>query len=312
MQVRLRPGTSEDAEACGKIVFEAFKSICDQHNFPLEIPSVEAATGLVSGALAHPGFYSVVAELDGRIVGSNFLDERSVIAGIGPVTVDPSVMNATIGRQLMRAVLDRATERSFPGVRLVQIAWHYRSLVLYTKLGFDTCETLSVMQGTPLDRKLDGYEVRPALQEDVPACKRLCRRVHGHDRGGEILDALTHGAANVVERQGRLTGYCTGIGYFHHAVAETNDDLAALIGAATTFDGPGFLLPSRNGELFRWCLRHGLRVGEQATLMTIGLYNEPAGAYLPSSATDGCPGLGSRIRTCLVNASPTSCWRVGW
>jgi hypothetical protein len=26
--------------------------------------------------LSHPGFYSVVAELDGRVAGSNFLDER--------------------------------------------------------------------------------------------------------------------------------------------------------------------------------------------------------------------------------------------
>ncbi|MDP8899858.1 MAG: GNAT family N-acetyltransferase [Actinomycetota bacterium] len=282
MQVRLRPGTSDDAEACGRIVYEAFKSICDQHNFPLEIPSVEAATGLVTMSLANPGMYSVVAELDGRIVGSNFLDERSVIAGIGVVTVDPSVMNVTIGRQLMQDVLDRAAQRNFPGVRLVQIAWHYRSLALYTKLGFDTRETLSVMQGPPLDLKIDGYEVRPAREADVPACNQLCRRVHGHDRGGHLLDAIPQGAANVVERQGKLTGYCTGIGFFHHAVAETNDDLAALIGAATTFDGPGFLLPSRNGELFRWCLSRGLRIAEQATLMTIGLYNEPAGAYLPS------------------------------
>ncbi len=282
MQVRLRPGTSDDAEACGRIVYEAFKSICDQHNFPLKIPSVEAATGLVTMSLANPGMYSVVAELDGRIVGSNFLDERSVIAGIGVVTVDPSVMNVTIGRQLMQDVLDRAAQRNFPGVRLVQIAWHYRSLALYTKLGFDTRETLSVMQGPPLDLKIDGYEVRPAREADVPACNQLCRRVHGHDRGGHLLDAIPQGAANVVERQGKLTGYCTGIGFFHHAVAETNDDLAALIGAATTFDGPGFLLPSRNGELFRWCLSRGLRIAEQATLMTIGLYNEPAGAYLPS------------------------------
>jgi hypothetical protein len=86
----------------------------------------------------------------------------------------------------------------------------------------------------------------------------------------------------VVERLGRITGYATGMGWFHHAVAETNDDLKALIGAATAFAGPGFLVPSRNGEVFRWCLSQGLRVVNQATLMTIGLYNEPGGAYLPS------------------------------
>jgi hypothetical protein len=32
----------------------------------------------------------------------------------------------------------------------------------------------------------------------------------------------------------------------------------------------------------RWCLDRGLRIAAQANLMTTGLYNEPAGAYLPS------------------------------
>ena len=31
-----------------------------------------------------------------------------------------------------------------------------------------------------------------------------------------------------------------------------------------------------------WCLANGFRLVMQMTLMTIGFYNEPAGAYLPS------------------------------
>jgi hypothetical protein len=85
----------------------------------------------------------------------------------------------------------------------------------------------------------------------------------------------------VVEHDGRITGYTTGVGWFTHSVSESNNDLKALIGAATEYSGPGFLLPTRNTELFRWCLAHGLRLVQQMTLMTIGLYNEPQGAYLP-------------------------------
>jgi len=44
---------------------------------------------VVSGLIAHPGFFSVAAEHDGRIVGSNFLDERSAIFGVGPITSTP-------------------------------------------------------------------------------------------------------------------------------------------------------------------------------------------------------------------------------
>jgi hypothetical protein len=58
--------------------------------------------------------------------------------------------------------------------------------------------------------------------------------------------------------------------------------MRALIGAAESFPGPGFLVPMRNGELLRWCLAEGLRITQTMTLMTIGLYNQPDGAWLPS------------------------------
>jgi GNAT superfamily N-acetyltransferase len=73
--------------------------------------------------LTNPRFYSVVAEVDGRIVGSNFLDERNAIAGVGPITVDPTAQNRTIGRRLMDAVHERAAHKNFAGVRLIQAAF---------------------------------------------------------------------------------------------------------------------------------------------------------------------------------------------
>ena len=282
MDATLRPGNAEDTKRCGAICYEAFKTIAEQHNFPPDFPSPEVATALLTGLLAHPGFYAVVAELDGRVVGSNFLDERSTVAGIGPITVDPAVQNRTVGRQLMQHVLDRVMQRRFPGVRLVQAAYHNRSLSLYARLGFVAREPLSTMQGTPLAVQIPGYTVRPATERDLDACNQVCVQVHGHDRRGELLDAITQGTATVVEHGGRITGYATPIAFFGHAVGETNAELKALIGAAPAFPGPGFLLPTRNGELFRWCLDHGLRVVQPMTLMSVGLYNEPAGAYLPS------------------------------
>lgn len=232
--------------------------------------------------IAAPGFFGVVAEQDGRIVGSNFLDERSPIAGVGPITVDPAVQNSGIGRRLMQAVMDRAAERKMPGIRLVQDGFHNRSLCLYTRLGFVTREPLSVMQGPPLGMSLPGYEVRPATAADTAACDAVCHQVHGFHRSGELADAIAQKTATVVEHLGRVTGYATGLAYFAYAVGETNEDMKALIGAAPVFMGPGFLLPTRNHDLFRWCLDHGLRLVKQQTLMTIGLYNEPSGAWLPS------------------------------
>ncbi len=282
MEVKIREAREDDAPACGRICYEAFKAIADEHNFAPDFPDAETAVGVLSMTLRNGGFYAVVAELEGRVVGSNFLDERNPISGVGPITVDPQAQNHGVGRRLMRAVMERSERRGFAGIRLVQSGYHCRSLSLYSKLGFEVREHLSCMQGPPINETLPGCTVRPAAEGDREACNRLCMRIHGHHRGGELRDAVRRGAATVVERAGRITGYASQIAFFAHAVAETNDDLKALIGAAKSFEGPGFLVPSRNGELMRWCLAKRLRVTQPMTLMTVGLYNEPAGAYLPS------------------------------
>lgn len=282
MSIVLRPGTAADATVCGTICYEAFRSVCTAHNFPPDFPSPEVASGLLSMLLAHPRFYSVVAEAEGRIVGSNFLDERSCIVGLGPITVDPTVQNSGVGARLMQDALDRSGRRKAAGVRLLQSGFHNRSLCLYTKLGFRTREPVSILQGNPLGLTFPGYEIRKATTADVDACVKICHQVHGFDRGAELRDAIEQSAASVVEHLGRITGYTTGIAFFAHTVAETNQGLMALISAAPEFGGPGFLLPTRNHEVFTWCLEAGLKLVFQMTLMTIGLYNEPNGAYMPS------------------------------
>jgi GNAT superfamily N-acetyltransferase len=278
----LRAGRAEDAEDCGSICYRAFKGIADQHNFPPDFPSSEVAVGLMAPLLSRNDVYSVVAEADGRVVGSNFLWENGTIAGVGPITIDPAAQNVAVGRRLMEDVLWRARERNIAGVRLVQAAYHNRSLSLYTKLGFDTREPLSNLQGPAIEQQIPGYTVRPATEEDLGACNELCFKVHGHHRGPELLGAIRQGTATVVEHGGRITGYTTTVGFFGHTVGESNEDLKALIGSAPSFPGPGFLLPTRNGEVLRWCLERGLRIVQPMTLMSVGLYNEPAGAFMPS------------------------------
>ena len=282
MNTNFRAGKPGDAEICASICYEAFKAIADQHNFPHDFSDRETALGLLTELLRREDIYSVVAEKDGRIVGSNFLWESGVIAGVGPITVDPGVQNSAIGRQLMEDVLRRARERRFVGVRLLQSAYHNRSLSLYTKLGFAAREPLSNLQGPPIGTQIPGYDVRKANRGDLEACASLCIRVHGHDRAAELLEAIRQGTATLIEHAGRITGYATLIGFFGHAVGESNEDLKALIGAAPAFLGPGLIVPTRNSELLRWCLEKGLRINQPMTLMSMGLYNEPAGAFLPS------------------------------
>ncbi len=280
--VRIRRATSADADVCGKICFEAFGNIAAQHNFPPDFTAHQQPIDALAWMFAHPAFFCVVAEQDGKLIGSNCLDERTPIAGVGPITVDPAAQNQTAGRQLMQAVMARASERNFQGIRLVQVAYHNRTLALYAKLGFAVREPLALLQGPPIQKTPSGYRVRPARSEDIASCNDLCQRVHGHHRSGELADAIQEGTAVVAELDGHLRAYASGVGFFGHAVGENNRDLQALIATAAQFAGPGILVPTRNAGLFRWCLENGLRVVQPMTLMTMGLYNEPTGAFLPS------------------------------
>jgi predicted N-acetyltransferase YhbS len=280
--VTIRRATARDADVCGRICYEAFREIAIKHGFIPDLPTPEVGIKLITGIFSHPRFFCVVAEQDGKIVGSNCLDEGRTIAGIGPITISPSAQNRSVGRQLMQAVMARAKQRKCAGVRLVQAGYHTRSLSLYSKLGFIVREPLACMYGEPIREAIPGYQVRPGQMADLDACDALCVRVHGHDRGEELRDAIRDGNAVVAESRGHITAYASSVAFFGHAVAESNEDLQAIISAANDFRKPGFLVPMRNAALFQWCLAKGLRTIEPLNLMTVGLYNEPTGAYLPS------------------------------
>ncbi|BDU73192.1 GNAT family N-acetyltransferase [Mesoterricola silvestris] len=278
----LRQAAPGDAPACGRICYEAFAALGLAHHFPCDFPSAEAAAGMLEGPFSDPGFHGMVALREGRIIGSVCLDERGPVVCLGPITVDPGAQNAGTGRRLMEAALERERGRGAAGVRLVQAAFHNRTMALYASLGFEVREPLSCMQGRTRTRGLPGCEVRPARPEDLDACDALALRVHGHQRRGDLERMIHAGQARLVEREGRITGYASALAFSGHATAEETLDLKALLASADGFQGPGILVPTRNADLFRWCLAEGLRVVQPMTLMSVGWYQEPAGAWLPS------------------------------
>src|SRR4051812_30449956 len=109
--ISLRQASPADADACSRICFDAFKGINDRHGFPSDFETPDRAMGLMNMLLANPQAYGVVAEVGGRVVGSNFLWEAEPVMGVGPITVEPSAQARSVGKGLMEAVLDRARER---------------------------------------------------------------------------------------------------------------------------------------------------------------------------------------------------------
>jgi predicted N-acetyltransferase YhbS len=282
-RVTLRDVEPGDAEACAQILFDAFGGIQDHHRFPRDFPELEAAAGIIGMWIPHPSIWGVVAESDGRIVGSNFIDERDPIRGVGPITVDPESQNAGVGRELMEAVMQRGD--GAPGIRLQQDAFHMRSLALYELLGFDLKEPVAVISGTPRSAPVQGVDVRPLEEGDLDECAALCKKVQGFERTNELRDSIQAFAPFVATRDDRIVAYASNVTFWplNHGVAESEDDMTALLqGAAGAVDEPlAFLVPLRTG-LFRWCLEEGLRLVKPMNLMALGEYQEPRGSWLPS------------------------------
>ena len=283
-QVTLREAEPRDAAPCAQIIFDAFGAIDDHYRFERGFPALEVATALIDALIPHPMVWGVVAEVDGRIVGSNFLDERGPIRGVGPITVAPEEQNSGVGRELMHAVLERANGAT--GVRLLQDAFHMRSLYLYESLGFDVKEPLALVTGKPASGADPGVEVRPLEGRDLDECEALCMQVHGYERTNELRDVTQAFAPMVAVRDGRIVAYAATVTSWqaNHGVAEREEDMQALLrGAAAAVESPlAFLVPLRSG-LFRWCVEERLRLVKPMNLMALGEYRDPRGSWFPSA-----------------------------
>jgi GNAT superfamily N-acetyltransferase len=282
-RVTLRDVESDDAEACAQICFDAFAAVHDHHRFPRDFPALEAAVELMAAWVPHPSIWGVVAELDGRLVGSNFLDERDPICGVGPITIQPDIQQEGIGRRLMEAVIERGA--AAPGIRLTQDAFNMRSLGLYESLGFAVKEPLGVIAGRPTGEPTSGVEVRPLREADLDECEALCRRIHGFERTNELRDAMHAFRPFVAVRDGRIAAYASSVVFWplNHGVAASEEDMLALLhGAAAAVEEPIEMLVPLRSELFRRCLGVGFRLVKPVNLMARGEYHEPRGSWFPS------------------------------
>lgn len=285
MTIQLRSMTQADVEPSGRICFEAFKGIAERYNFPLDFPTAEHAIQITQSMLSSPLVFSVVAEDDGQIVGSNHLWEFDEIRAVGPISVDPETQSKGVGRMLMQATIDRG--KGTRGIRLVQDAFNATSLSLYASLGFEVVEPLVLIRGVPKDDLPADVEVRSLEEKDLAECAELCRTAHCFDRNNELQATPAFLPSFVAVRNGKVSAYASAPHFWalNQAVAETEEDMhAVLIGASRqNSETPlSFLLPIREANLFRWCLKQGLRVVKPMNLMSMGEYHAPARVYLPS------------------------------
>jgi len=274
---------SQHVGEMGRICYEAFKSLYDRHHLPLDVPSAALARQVLGMMVSRSDFYSVVALLDGQVVGSNFLSLSDPVAGIGPVTVEPCHQGKNIGLALMQNVMDPGRRRGTERIRLLQETINVGSLSLYASMGFDSREEVAYLQAAAAPA--EDPSVRPVTDQDLPVVEQLSADIYQASRRNEVAAAIRYGFSPLSrQRDGRITGYLIP-GLFGHGVAESVDDACALVGEMPRRlprEAARFFCPVRQADFFRRVLKMGCRAIKVWTLMTLGPYEPPSEVWMPS------------------------------
>jgi predicted N-acetyltransferase YhbS len=283
MAVELTPVRPEHIPELGRIVYEAFKDISDKHHFPSDFQSAAMGRMIIGMLTANEDIYGVAAMTGGQPVGSNFLLVADEVGGLGPISVEVAAQGQGIGRTLMQNVLDHATETGVEQVRLLQDSFNMTSLSLYASLGFDTKHPVALMQ--PIPNEQPDESVRPVTDSDLDAIEELSCRIYKVSRRNEVGSSISGPFRPFLrERAGRVVGYYS-LGIAGHGVAETEDDMLALVREAARQMPPDFhrvLCPITEGSLYRSFLAAGFRNIKVMNLMAFGPYDDPDGIWLPS------------------------------
>jgi len=267
----------------GRICYEAFKELHDRHRLPLDVPSATLARQLLGMMVSRSDFYSVVALLEGQVVGSNFLCFSDPVAAIGPITVEPGLQGQGIGLALMQDVVEHGRRRGIERIRLMQETINAGSLSLYASMGFDSREEVAYLQAAAAPA--EDPSVRPVTDQDLAAVEKLSADIYQTSRRNEVAAAIRYGFTPLLrQRDGRVTGYLIP-GLFGHGVAESADDACALVGEMARRLPPEaarFFCPVRQANFYRQVLKMGCRTIKVLTLMTLGPYEPPREVWLPS------------------------------
>ena len=284
MALELIPATEENIPVLSRICHEAFSALHDRCGVERDIPDATVGEMIISQVVKRPDYRGVVAVLDGQVVGSNFLFRSDEVAGVGPITVDPSVQSRGIGRILMQWAVDEARRMDIRQTRLFQEALNTTSLPLYTELGFDWRDGAALMQAKPAGEEPDA-SVRPITAADLPAVESVSQAAYGFSRAGDAAQLIEWQVPGFVrEREGRIVGYLFST-LFGHAGAETDEDLLAMAGEAARHLPPPlakYICPMGRPGLFRKALAAGHRHLKLLSYMSLGEYVAPTGPHFPS------------------------------
>jgi predicted N-acetyltransferase YhbS len=216
------------------------------------------------------------AELDGRVVGSNFATRWGSFGFLGPLTVSPELWDRGVATRLMGPVVDLFDRWGVRHAGLFTFPQSAKHAGLYGKFGFWPQQLTPVMsRSVAADAARVGYETFSAAGAEVLAdCRELTGSVYdGLDLEREILATHDQGLGETVllRDDGRVRGL---------AVCHLGAGTEAGSGAGYVKFGavaPGAGAPERFGRLVAAC--ESLAAERGATRLTAGVNAARRNAY---------------------------------
>jgi predicted N-acetyltransferase YhbS len=172
-------------------------------------------------ATTQPECRPVIAEIDGRLVGTGVGTANGRVGWVGTIWVDPDHRGAGLGRALTQAVIDRL-EAS--GCRTLVLVATDQGLPLYERMGFELQTRYRILEAPGLDATTDAPDaaVRAFGTADLPAVLDLDRAATGEDREHAVRRFASPGTAKVLEVAGAIRGFVIRAPWGGGATAATN------------------------------------------------------------------------------------------
>jgi predicted N-acetyltransferase YhbS len=276
--------STEHIDDIARIGYDAFHDVAARHGFIPDFPTFDLARQVYRMLVGRKDYYGVVALVDGKVVGSNFISTTDTISGIGPLSVDPDFQSRGIGRSLRQNILDFTHKHRIGQVRLLADAHNTASISLYSSLGFAVRDTVALMTTVPSEQC--DPSIRSIKTTDLLEIEELSNQLSKSSRYNEVLTAINSGFPAVLrQREGQICGYLVP-GLVGHGMALTEGDALALLRQSARDVPPvfaKFFCPLRYGSLFRSLLLAGANVEKMLVYMSLGPFEYPDGVCTPSA-----------------------------
>lgn len=254
--ISVRPMREDDLDAADRIFRLAFGTF-----LRLDDPTTFAGKADPLRARWREHRAGVVAEEDGRLVGSNLAVRWGSVGFFGPLSVDPDLWNRGLGQRLLPPILDTFDEWGLRLAGLFTFPDSTKHVGLYQRFGFLPKHLTVVMARppAPTDGPLETIGTTPC-EADLAACRDVAETVYrGLDLTSTIRHLATQGLGDTVllRSSGGVDGFA--VCYCGPGGDADTGECFVKFGAVR----PGSDAPARLGRLLdavdRLAVGHGLR-----------------------------------------------------